>query len=139
MKPVINFFRSLSPRVLMTFACLGCANHKPLAICEANGSWHLQMTADSSSLRIAGSVAVRDTVGSVDLTGVSVEGTGEPMQYPLRLSHTSHDSIAFKFAPIGYSLRGICRKDGSWSGTFAVPQPPFDSIRGHWTMQRDVK
>jgi hypothetical protein len=136
MKLVISFFRSLTPLVLITFACLACASHKPFATCEAKGSWQLQMTADSSSMRISGTVAIRDTGGTVDLTAISVEGTGEPVQYPLQVLHTSDDSIAFKFAPIGYTLRGMCRKDGAWSGTFAVPQPPFDSIRGHWTMQR---
>lgn len=105
-------------------------------VAEAEERWQLDMRADSSDIEVRGSVFLSSRGGRTDLVAISADGGREPLNYPLETKRTPADSIALKFAPIGFSLVGRCTGTQKYSGRFSVPQPPFRDITGSFTLTK---
>lgn len=127
----------LGPLVLLAISCNGSPATGSPCGGPASGSWELTMKADSSAYTVNGTVSLDTIGGKVDLVATSADGGRERMRYPTRNLQFKGDSLRFDFAPLGFDLRGKCTEPKRFTGAFAVPQaPPFDSLRGSWTMTR---
>lgn len=115
-------------------ACARPANEECRHL-SAAGTWQLELEADSEGHYVVGIVSLGST-DRVELTRVSADGAREPLDFPVDGLRISGDSVSFRFAPIGYSLKGTCVAPDSVVGRFSVPQPPFEDIEGDFTMTR---
>lgn len=136
---LLNGLLRISPAaflVILSTCAIQSHAETSCTVSDAEESWQLQMRADSSAFEVKGSVFLSSRGGRTDMVAVSADGAGEPLNFPLELTGISADSIALKFAPIGYSLKGVCSGAQQYTGRFSVPQPPFRDIVGSFTLTR---
>ena len=106
--------------------------------CESfrkGGTWMVAMHSDTADFSLEGSITT-GKYGRVNLTGISKEGTKEPINYPLDSFKTKGDSLHFQFAPLGIKIEGRCMSSDSIEAIFAFPQPPFPPIVGRGRITR---
>ena len=128
--------RSLIPLTLLLLAS-GCKPSQSAGqACGGAGSWNVQMRDTTTPFTVSGTIQLTTTGGSTQLTSTSREGTGEPLNFPIESLVRSPDSIRFRFAPLGFHLAGRCISADSIAGTFNVPQPPFQDMKGMLVMRR---
>ena len=116
----------------------GCAPQRPLhCFGFQSRAWHLDMTSDKTGLSLD---ALLTPVGNHQLrvsgTMTTGEGTKEPLDYPVDSLVVWGDSLRFSFAPLGITVVGHCLQDGTITGRFVVPQPPYGPIVGTGTLRR---
>lgn len=124
--------------VLALYACQRGNDDARRAECEAlrSGVYDLHMWSGDSSYSVEGAVKLEGRTGMVSVVAVSHEGTGEPITTQIDSLRLINDSVSFRFAPIGFRLRGRCEGKDAAEGQFSVPQPPFAPITGEWTLRR---
>lgn len=121
----------LTTTVLLLGGSSGCAPS-----CELAGTFGLEAQAEGGA-RIEGTVFIAGPTSRTNLLYVSPEGRRETINVPLEVLFLDPDSVQFTFAPAGFQFDGSCVGSGSWEGRFSLPQPPFDDLRGTWTMRPD--
>jgi hypothetical protein len=90
-----------------------------------------------SGYEVLGSIEFDSGGGRARLVATSGDGMSEPLNFPLESVRVLADTLSFRFAPIGFTVRATCIDSVTAVGTFARPQPPFDSLRGLVRLTRD--
>jgi len=96
------------------------------------------MRSSQGNYSIEGVLRFDGTAGEVELVATTPEGTRERIDVPIARSEIRGDSLFLAFAPIGFELRGRCLSPVRFEGSFSVPQPPFEPIRGVWDLRRST-
>lgn len=121
---------------------IACATRDRTSQCFIGGdiaTWRVSMRDSSANYEIRGEIDLSQSGGSTRLAGISSDGMTEPINYPVRDVRVTGDSLFFAFAPIDVQVSVQCSNSVSASGTFARPNPPFDSLRGAVEMTRERK
>lgn len=95
----------------------------------------LLMWSDDSTYTIGGSIRLDAGSGTINAVAQTPEGAREPIRASLDSLSLHHDSLSFRFAPIGIQLLGRCLSDREAAGEFTQPQPPFTPITGRWIIR----
>lgn len=131
--------RSVAAGVL-ALAFVSCAERASSHGCLTSAgasSWRTMMRDSVSGFEVLGTIEVSASGGSTRLIATSPDGMREPLSYSLEDVHIAGDTLSFRFAPIGFQVRVHCTGRTTAQGTFARPQPPFDSIRGTVRLTRE--
>ena len=118
----------------------GCSSHErqtgACARFTRNGLWEVAMKSGAASYSLEGTIETTDRGVRVRLTGVSREGTREPIEYVADSVTLGSDSVHFRFAPLGIRVDGRCTTPDSITARFSLPQPPFGPILGSGVIHR---
>ncbi len=100
------------------------------------GTWEVAMRSDAAAYALEGTIETSDRAVRVRLTGVSREGTREPLDYVADSLIVGRDSVHFRFAPLGIRMDGWSATRDSIAARFSFPQPPFGPIAGTGVIHR---
>lgn len=116
-----------------------CGDDRDSSQCQFSrpATWDVQLTSSQTGHRLEGSLTVTTSGAQVNLTGISGEGTREPMEYRVDSLITHQDSIHLTFAPLGVTIRARCVTPDSAAAEYAFPWPsPSSPIVGTGFLRR---
>jgi len=126
----------LSPALVAVSCARGAPAPVACASLPGSGDWLLEMRSSQTAYQVAGRLRFGGEAARAEVVATTSEGTREPIDAPVTRMETRGDSVFLAFAPVGFDLRGRCLSPSRLEGTFSVPQPPFEPIRGAWELHR---